>query len=421
MMKTKGHQILKSYMGNNKDSWGMPDTIGTIRFVSDKKRKCSSGKSIANVSNFDKRMEIPKKVDQHSHRVTKENKVGHHMKKNSEIPINKEYANTFKKLPIQSINLEEKKSYSVKKNRDSSVNQKSSNNYSLNASKIKQKQEPNSIEAFTEENKCLKQTVKILKAYIASMNKQFENKIKNYNKEKDEIIKQLKNKNDFLMKENMNLKLKLLEIIYMTEIYDNNENNRDIQTQKFLSQLFTENIYLRKANISLNNISEDLFIRKAKTSINPNAIKDNLTQDNKQQEEQIINNNPFQNYKNDLPQNKPKHKRQRTHVQLNEIQNEEENNSSKTPTIVLTSNSTSTVVDSSKNTDAFGDTLEDLSNFTKTMRRNNDSKKNVFDDIDTAKEGVISPTSSQLLSSNKKQLFYRTPRDKEKKKIEFTN
>ena len=418
MMKTKGHQILKSYMGTNKESWGIPDSIGTIRFVSDKKRKCSSGKNMASVSNFDKRQEIPKKVDQHSHRVTKENKVGHHMKKNSEIPINKEYANTFKKLPIQSINLEEKKSSSVKKNRDSSVNQKSSN-YSLNASKLKQKNEPNSIEAFAEENKCLKHTIKILGSYITSMNQQFDNKIKTLNKEKDDMIKQLKNKNEFLMKENKNLKLKLLEIIYMTEIYDNNENNRDIKTQKFLSQLFTENIYLRKANISLNNISEDLFIRKAKTTINPNSIKDNLTQDNKQQEEQIINNNPFQNYKNDLPQNKTKHKRQRTHVQLNEIQNEED--ASKTPTIILTSNSTSTVVDSSKNTDAFGDTLEDLSNFTKTMRRNNDSKKNVFDDIDPPKDGVISPTSSQLLSSNKKQLFYRTPRDKEKKKIEFTN
>ena len=418
MMKTKGHQILKSYMGTNKESWGIPDSIGTIRFVSDKKRKCSSGKNMASVSNFDKRQEIPKKVDQHSHRVTKENKVGHHMKKNSEVPINKEYANTFKKLPIQSINLEEKKSSSVKKNRDSSVNQKSSN-YSLNASKLKQKNEPNSIEAFAEENKCLKHTIKILGSYITSMNQQFDNKIKTLNKEKDDMIKQLKNKNDFLMKENKNLKLKLLEIIYMTEIYDNNENNRDIKTQKFLSQLFTENIYLRKANISLNNISEDLFIRKAKTTINPNSIKDNLTQDNKQQEEQIINNNPFQNYKNDLPQNKTKHKRQRTHVQLNEIQNEED--ASKTPTIILTSNSTSTVVDSSKNTDAFGDTLEDLSNFTKTMRRNNDSKKNVFDDIDPPKDGVISPTSSQLLSSNKKQLFYRTPRDKEKKKIEFTN
>ena len=418
MMKTKGHQILKSYMGTNKESWGIPDSIGTIRFVSDKKRKCSSGKNMASVSNFDKRQEIPKKVDQHSHRVTKENKVGHHMKKNSEVPINKEYANTFKKLPIQSINLEEKKSSSVKKNRDSSVNQKSSN-YSLNASKLKQKNEPNSIEAFAEENKCLKHTIKILGSYITSMNQQFDNKIKTLNKEKDDMIKQLKNKNDFLMKENKNLKLKLLEIIYMTEIYDNNENNRDIKTQKFLSQLFTENIYLRKANISLNNISEDLFIRKAKTTINPNSIKDNLTQDNKQQEEQIINNNPFQNYKNDLPQNKTKHKRQRTHVQLNEIQNEED--ASKTPTIILTSNSTSTVVDSSKNIDAFGDTLEDLSNFTKTMRRNNDSKKNVFDDIDPPKDGVISPTSSQLLSSNKKQLFYRTPRDKEKKKIEFTN
>ena len=226
MMKTKGHQILKSYMGTNKESWGIPDSIGTIRFVSDKKRKCSSGKNMASVSNFDKRQEIPKKVDQHSHRVTKENKVGHHMKKNSEVPINKEYANTFKKLPIQSINLEEKKSSSVKKNRDSSVNQKSSN-YSLNASKLKQKNEPNSIEAFAEENKCLKHTIKILGSYITSMNQQFDNKIKTLNKEKDDMIKQLKNKNEFLMKENKNLKLKLLEIIYMTEIYDNNENNRD--------------------------------------------------------------------------------------------------------------------------------------------------------------------------------------------------
>lgn len=420
-MKTKGHQILKSYMANSKqESWGIPETLGTIRFVSDKKRKCSSGKNITNVSNFDKRAEIPKKLDQHSHRVTKENKVGHHVKKNSEIPLNKEYVNTFKKLPIQSINLEEKKSYSVKKNRDSSVNQKRNDNYSLNGSKIRPKIEPNTIEAFAEENKCLKHTIKILGSYITSLNQQFDNKLKNYNKEKDDMIKHLKEKNDFLTKENKNLKLKLLEIIYITKIYDNHENNRDTKTQKFLSQLFTENIYLRKANISLNNISEDLFIRKAKTTINSNTINDNLNADNKQ--EQIVNNNPFQNYKNDLPQSKAKHKRQRTHVQLNEIQNDDDDKSSqsKSPTIVLTSNSTSTVVESSKNSDAFGDTLEDLSNFTKTMRRNNDSKKNVFDDIETPKDGVISPTSSQLLSSNKKQLYYRTPRDKEKKRIEFT-
>ena len=90
---------------------------------------------------------------------------------------------------------------------------------------------------------------------------------------------------------------------------------------------------------------------------------------------------------------------------------------SKASTIVLTSSSTSTVVKSSKNADAFGDTLEDLSNFTKTMRRNNDSKKNVFDDMETPKDEVVSPTSS-FLSSNKKQLYYRTP--KEKKRIEFT-
>ena len=402
-MKTKAHQILKSYMSNSKhDSFGFPDTLGTLRFVSDKKRKCSSGKSMANISNFDRRSEIPKK--ENSHRVTKENKNVHHVKKNSEIPMSKEYPNTYKKLPIQSINIEEKKSCSVKKIRDSSVNQKRSDNFSLNASKIKKAIEANFIE---EENKSLKQTVKILCAYITSMNQQFDKKINQYNKEKDEMIKKLKEKNDFLMKENKTLKLKLLEVIYMTEIYDNNETFNNNQAHKFISQLFTENIYLRKTNISLSNISDELFIRKSKTT--PNIITENLPQDNKQ----MLNNNPFQNYKNDLP--KGKHKRQRTHVQLNEIQKEEDQ--SKTPTIVLTSSSTSTVVDSSKNADAFEDTLEDLSNFTKTMR-NSDSKKNVFDDIETPKNGVISPTSSQLLSSNKKQLYYRTP--KEKKKIEFT-
>ena len=158
----------------------------------------------------------------------------------------------------------------------------------------------------------------------------------------------------------------------------------------------------------MSNISDELFIRKAKTSFTPNTISEKLTQDNKQ----ISNNNPFQNYKNDLPNNKGKHKRQRTHVQLNEM----DESQSKASTIILTSSSTSTVVESSKNADAFGDTLEDLSNFTKTMRRNNDSKKNVFDDMETPKDGVVSPTSS-FLSSNKKQLYYRTP--KEKKRIEF--
>ena len=73
-MKTKAHQILKSYMSNSKH-----DSLGTIRFVSDKKRKCSSGKSMANISNFDRRSEIPKK--ENSHRVTKENKNVHHVKK----------------------------------------------------------------------------------------------------------------------------------------------------------------------------------------------------------------------------------------------------------------------------------------------------------------------------------------------------
>ena len=176
-MKTKAHQILKSYMANSKqDSFALPDTLGTIRFVSDKKRKCSSGKNMTNVSNFDRRSEIPKKVEQHSHRITKENKVVHHVKKNSEIPINKEYPNTYKKLPIQSINLEEKKSCSVKKIRESSVNQKRSDNSSLNASKIKQKNDPTSIESFAEEKECLQKTVKILRSYIAPMNQQLNKK-----------------------------------------------------------------------------------------------------------------------------------------------------------------------------------------------------------------------------------------------------
>ena len=95
------------------------------------------------------------------------------------------------------------------------------------------------------------------------------------------------------------------------------------------------------------------------------------------------------------------------------------NNSQKNSNTILSLTSTSSLGDTIKNEDVFGQTLDELTNFSKTLKRNNDSKKNVLDSVGSPKE-FVSPTTSQQLSSNKKQLYYRTPRDKEKKKIEFT-
>jgi hypothetical protein len=81
--------------------------------------------------------------------------------------------------------------------------------------------------------------------------------------------------------------------------------------------------------------------------------------------------------------------------------------------------------------DAFGKTMNSFGFLNKTLKRNDCSRKNVLEDITGINNiipnkignnrGYTSPNNSQNFSNNKKpQLFYRTPRGKDKQKIEFT-
>ena len=413
-MKTKDHQALKSIMSSNKQGKkGTKEITSTIRLTSEKKRKISSGKNIGNLSSFEQRLDIPKKIDQqHSHRVTKENKLIHHASKNSDIPTDRNIGEYNKQMKLLISNSEDKRSFSLKKQRDSSSEVKGVNSFSVNST-YNNKIKPNNPQNIA----VLEKTIYILLYYIKTERAQFELTLKKVVKEKDEIIKKLKINNDFLIQENKKLKFKLLEILQQSKLFTMNETQRDKNKILLLSQLFTENSYLRKANASLSHINSEQFCHKISYN---NQENNHYT---KTAEEET--NNPFQNYKNENSNPlllKAKHKRQRTHLNLSTMRKEDEddpNNSQKNSNTILSLTSNSSLGDTIKNEDVFGQTLDELTNFSKTLKRNNDSKKNVLDSVGSPKE-FVSPTTSQQLSSNKKQLYYRTPRDKEKKKIEFT-
>lgn len=417
-MKTKDHQTLKSIMSSNKQGKkGTKEITSTIRLTSEKKRKISSSKNTGNLSSFEQRLDIPKKIDQqHSHRVTKENKLIHHASKNSDIPTDRNFGEYNKQIKLLISNSEDKRSYSLKKQRESSSETRGVNSFSVNANNNNNKSKLNNHLNIID----LEKTIHILLYYIKTERGQFDLKLKKVIKERDEIIKKLKINNDFLIQENKKLKFKLLEILQQSKLFTLNETQRDKDKTLFLSQLYTENLYLRKANASFCHINSDQFNHK----ISNNQFNQENNHYTKTVEEET--NNPFHNYTNENANPlllKAKHKRQRTHLNLGTMRKEDEddtNVSQKNTNTILSLTSNSSLGDTITNEDVFGQTLDELTNFSKNLKRNNDSKKNVLDGLGSPK-GFVSPTTSQQLSSNKKQqLYYRTPRDKEKKKIEFT-
>ena len=83
----------------------------------------------------------------------------------------------------------------------------------------------------------LKNIINILLYYIKILNNQIEVKFKKVFSEK---IKKLKIENNFLLKENKNLKTIIFKIIYTIKNYENKENIYLKNNQKFLTQLFEE-------------------------------------------------------------------------------------------------------------------------------------------------------------------------------------
>ena len=193
--------------------------------------------------------------------------------------------------------------------------------------------------------------INVLLNYIDIIKKEYEKIIleKMQNKEK-EIIK-LKRENEFLIKENKNLKFKILQIFYCAKKINSNKNNEESKSTYSIKQLLKENLFLRKCLIKSDNINEDYLVQlekdiiqqfKYKELLNQKKIleeeknnEENNTKLNNNKEENSINNsnnnNPFKfinenNNNNNSNNNKINHKRQKTQYKLNFYSQNKKNN-----------------------------------------------------------------------------------------------
>ena len=164
-----------------------------------------------------------------------------------------------------------------------------------------------------------------------------------------------------------------------------------------------------------NNNRNSMYNSNNNNENNPFAFLNNTNEHN---------DNPFRR-SNSCDEHVPRirHKRQRTHVNLN---NYNVDNIKGYDTIIKYSGS------NDDNTDAFGKTMNAIGFMNKTLKRNDGSRRNVLEELNSdnniinkTKErnrGYTSPNNSKFGLSNKKiQLFYRTPTRTDKKKIEFIN
>lgn len=412
--------INKSAIQNYKQSQTNPPKLKRKSSVSSKKSHCN----------------IPKKTEQNSSRPDNP----HHARKRSDIP-NSKYSSLIIGDKSISTNNEEKKSHSSRKNKSSlydTDNDTTNNTISPN---------------YKMENEKLNKTVQMLLHCIKTISSQVKGIIQKQLKKSNDIIKELRFKNEFLIKENTNLKKKILEFYFISKQFDLSEIKHRNQLNKCLNNLFIENIYLRKSNLSTASISMDLVSKYNKTvqdrldkknskeEQKEDANKNNInsitnTNNNNNENNPFVNlnkeqNNPFiRSYSNEKLAPRVKHKRQRTHIKLNNMNSDESNGQNTIIVSSFTSSSSSNSVNEDKK-DAFGKTMNSFGFLNKTLKRNDCSRKNVLEDITGINNiipnkignnrGYTSPNNSQNFSNNKKpQLFYRTPRGKDKQKIEFT-
>ena len=102
-----------------------------------------------------------------------------------------------------------------------------------------------------------KSIIKILVFYIEVLNKKIKYFFNKNQVEKNNKIKELSLQNKFLLNENKNLKLKLLQFFYIIKSYINIDKNiHNEKYQKILKETLIENKFLRDINIlpkTINN------------------------------------------------------------------------------------------------------------------------------------------------------------------------
>ena len=350
---------------------------------------------------------------QFSNRSTKEmRKVVHHNKKYSEIVPNREYIRNKYNFIGTNPNNEDKINFSLRKykyNLNLTNNSKYKNN---SKDEFDFLNDNTNFQIFED-----KQIINILLYFIKFIQKEFERKIKEIIVDKINTIIKLKSENKFLIEQNNNLKISYLQLIYAFKKYEEEEKENRIKEIKIFNQFINENIYLRKALSNTSDINLSTLLKiKNELDFNKEIFNKQITKEiiniNEEKEENKLENNPFNlSNQEDLNSN-IYHKRQKTYFNLIDLEKENKE-------INISISSSNTIVENAKE-DILGDTLKEMTNYNKSLKRNNNSKKNIMEKEKEKEETKKKEGSINLNLSNKKQpqLYYRTP--KEKQKIEFT-
>lgn len=282
-------------------------------------------------------------------------------------------------------------------------------------------------QTFGNDNKIneLNQIINILQCYIKELQLQYNKKIKEIYYEKYDLFQRLKKEKQYLIKENKELKFKILELFYLVKDYEKKEINFNNIREKLFSQIIKENIYLRKSNCITDNINISIYRKLINEA---SLIKEKKL--NEKLEEKSINikniNNPF--IIDDLESENDKysnlHKRQKTYYNFNnnnDTNSNDENYESFDNKSISSISSLKTIVSISKdyNKDLLDDTLKEMTLNNKIMKRNNNSKRNILESEKNKNEN--NNLNSPQTSSKKKQqqLYYITSKE-EKNKILFT-
>ena len=290
--------------------------------------------------------------------------------------------------------------------------------------------------------------IKVLLYYIESMYKKIKYFLHKIQIEKNNKIKELSLQNKFLMNENKNLKIKLIEVIYTVKLYTTGKYNLfNDKYSELTKQIIQENNFLRKLNKTSKNIDGNFYnllqkqiqIEKLKKELTlQNQIKDlssrsniensNNYQNNKidsKNQNQSNENNPF--YFNSSTgdtqgiNNKVKHKRQRTHFNLGALddENNSSSNNSNRESINNSNNksyvsskenisSSNTIIENDsnenkKNNNVLDNTLKEMISGNKALKKiNGSSKKNLFEKNEANNNG------EKIVSSNNIYTFIKT-------------
>lgn len=448
--------MLKLLKGNKTSKLLSQINTSTIQIAQTEQKKIQVLKkaptNINQLNPLDYGTEI-KKPEPSSYRSSKDNKFPYHSKKNSEIPYKRDIDAILLNTKGSSLKVpqEEKKCQSLKKHHNHNKNNSKgklvrsnslfcnhentnimhnnsnychnntsgiiNGNYSnigFNQSMINNSNDCANNKQYIIE---LEQTITILTKYISVINKELNKSHNKSLKKKDEQIRKLKvrscyylfndikGENEYLIASNKQLKTKLLEVLYAVKVYDLNELNRKSNTELLLSQLYNENHYLRKANSSI------LVIDNCSGTDNDQSIKGKM---------------------NESLFSKPKHKRQKTHINLNNIKAEEDNK--KTINVTLFENNTDTSsrekekekeshCEKSNDEDALSGAISDLGNMIKTMKRRSDSSQKIliYKEEDNSSSLLESAGNNTNTSNVIQPLYYNKPSgNKERKMLEFT-